>query len=107
MNRDPAIIIVSNTNTLPSTIGSMLIDPPEPEVLLVLLLVVTMRHYDGRDLLPPSQSTKGIHYCKVWFLIIVGSARRSLDHVPGLRLGSGLRVAGHVVGAIDPSIDPG
>jgi hypothetical protein len=40
MNRDPAIIIISNTATLPSTIGSMLIDPPEPEVSLVLLLVV-------------------------------------------------------------------
>ena len=44
---------------------------------------------------------------KYGFLITAGSARLSLGHVPELRLGSGLRADGHVVGAIDPSIDPG
>ena len=40
MNRDPAIIIASNTTMLPSMIGSILIDPREPGIVLVLLLVV-------------------------------------------------------------------
>ena len=43
---------------------------------------------------------------KYGFLTTAGSARRSLDHVPGLRQGRGLRVVGHGVGVISPNTGP-
>ena len=61
----------------------------------------------GRGIMTGGTCSRPHSLRKYGFLITAGSARLSLGHVPGLRLGSGLRADGHVVGAIDPSIDPG